>query len=689
MPDFNQIFKKYRTKFNKSRENKVNYKKIFLIAFTITLVVSLLYYFNFFVDYREKTIDKLYLHEPEKKENPILIIAIDNKSINQLGRWPFDRKIHADLIEKITATKPAVIGLDVNFPEKSKPDSDQALVASILKAENVILPFEADFKFKENQISIKNKMFPIEVIQEQAYATGLTNLIIDKDGTIRKMFFFSYDKNFKKNFSFAYQIVDLYSKKTGLNLKIKVSNLSNKENINRINFIGSPGSFETISAIDFLNSKDKFNFQNKIVLIGATAPDLHDEYMVPTSRGLPMSGVEILANQVNTILNNNYLKEIHFFYQILIIFLLSFLAGLIIAKYKIFKASIYIFLTLTLYLLTSLILFDYQIILDIFYPVLAIIFSLIAFLSFKFIYEEKEKRFIKQTFARYVSKDIIQDLLKNPKKIRLGGEEKEVSILFSDIRSFTTISEKLSANQLVKLLNVYLTKMTNIIMDSRGVVDKYIGDAIMAFWGAPVKQKNHALFACLSALKMIKTLKKNQKKWKKLFGVDLKIGIGINTARATVGNMGSTKRFDYTIIGDGVNLAARLESITKMYKAQIVISEFTYEKVKKKFLIRYLDLVAVKGKKKSVKIYELISTKKALQKNRPALAKKQKLTLLFHRAVKLYLNRNWQKALKKFEKIKQKYPADEPTKIYIKRCLEFIKNPPGKNWNGIYEMTTK
>jgi class 3 adenylate cyclase/uncharacterized membrane protein SpoIIM required for sporulation len=295
--------------------------------------------------------------------------------------------------------------------------------------------------------------------------------------------------------------------------------------------------------------------------------------------------------------------------------------------------------------------------------------------------EEKQKMQIKGAFQQYVSPAIIDEIMKHPEKLKLGGEKKEMTIFFSDIRDFSTISEKLGPEQLVHVLNQYLSKMTDIILKNKGVVDKYIGDAIMAFWNAPLDVQNHEEIACQSSLEMIESLGILKKQWHDEKIPEINIGIGMNTGEAVVGNMGSAQRFDYTIMGDNVNIASRLEGLNKIYGTAIIISEFTYEKVKHKFACRELDFVRVKGKTKPLKIYELIGSKEEI--------KKQYLDFIniFENALSLYKNGEWSEAVKTFEKA-LKIKEDKPSRIFIERCAEFKKHPP-KHWDGVYEVKTK
>jgi adenylate cyclase len=254
--------------------------------------------------------------------------------------------------------------------------------------------------------------------------------------------------------------------------------------------------------------------------------------------------------------------------------------------------------------------YDTGILMNVLYPFLTIALVYIGNVVVYYRTEERDRKWITSIFGKYVSPVVIENLLKNPEKINLGGEKRNITIFFSDIRGFTPISEKLEPEELVHLLNEYLTEMSSIIIENQGLVDKYMGDAIMAFWGAPLDQPNHAELACKSSLEMMEKLKELQKKWKKEGIPAFDFGIGLNSGDAIVGNMGSSNRFDYTAIGDNVNLASRLEGLNKTYGTNVIISENTYKIVKDKFNTRELGVVKVKGKEKPIRIYELLSLKK-------------------------------------------------------------------------------
>jgi adenylate cyclase len=273
-------------------------------------------------------------------------------------------------------------------------------------------------------------------------------------------------------------------------------------------------------------------------------------------------------------------------------------------------------------------------------------------------------------------------MLKDPSKLKLGGDKKDLTVLFSDIRGFTTISEKLTPEDLVHLLNEYLTAMTNLVFKYDGLLDKYMGDAIMAVYGAPLDQPDHAVRACRTALDMMEELKKLQKKWADEGRPAFDIGIGINSGDMVVGNMGSDMRFDYTVMGDMVNLGSRLEGINKEYGTNIVISEYTYAAIKDVLFCRELDSVRVKGKKLPVKIYELLCEKKDAEKWEKAAG-------LFEEGLSKYKQGLWDEAIAAFRRLLEVRPDDAPAKLYIDRCEELKKNPPEGSWDGVFTMTRK
>jgi adenylate cyclase len=363
--------------------------------------------------------------------------------------------------------------------------------------------------------------------------------------------------------------------------------------------------------------------------------------------------------------------------DILIIVLMGLLAELLLCRSKavmggVFTAALFFgYLALACFLFSS-----FRLPVNTVYPVFLLLIIYFSTTMYHYLVEEREKRRIKATFQHYLAPTVVEEILKDPENLKLGGEEQELTILFSDLRNFTSISEKLSPRQIEQLLNEYLTIMTDVIFTQNGTLDKYMGDAIMAFFGAPLKQPDHYLKACLTAVAMQQELNMLQQKWKQRGLPALDSGIGINTGPVVVGNMGSDVLFDYTVIGDNVNLASRLESLNKMYGTNIIIGENTHDHVKDAFRFRELDLVKVKGKETAVKIYEL------LREEDISIRWDEQFLKHSQEGLKRYRYREWSNALAAFEKALTLFPNDITTRLYITRCEMFKEDPPAADWDG-------
>ncbi|RME91722.1 MAG: CHASE2 domain-containing protein [Candidatus Hydrogenedentota bacterium] len=380
-----------------------------------------------------------------------------------------------------------------------------------------------------------------------------------------------------------------------------------------INFIGGPWSFPAESFVDIASSeRGDYGFSNpdyfrdKILLVAmyyatGVAKDIH------TSPFGDMACIGHHANALNTILQQDFIYFAKDWVNFLIYIFIGLFVGLIVPRVSLGKAMGIVSVFAVAFLVEVFFVFNSLNYVHIFFtPYIEMALVTIAIVAYRGLTEEENVKYIRSTFSKFVSKDVVNELLANPESLKLGGEKKEITVFFSDIRGFTTISESLNPEELVSLLNEYLSTMTEIVLMYKGTVDKYMGDAIMAFWGAPVHNPDHPYLACLASLKQIEELQVLQEKWKSEGKPPIDIGIGLNTGDAVVGNMGSSHRMDYTVMGDTINLGSRLEGTNKVYKTRIIISEYTYERVKDKVYARELDLIRVKGKHEPVRIYELL-----------------------------------------------------------------------------------
>ncbi|HET7150483.1 MAG TPA: adenylate/guanylate cyclase domain-containing protein [Candidatus Acidoferrum sp.] len=455
-----------------------------------------------------------------------------------------------------------------------------------------------------------------------------------------------------------------------------------------INYQGPWGTFPHYSIVDVLQNKIvPGKFQGKLVLIGATATGIGDLRATPFG-GANFPGVEIHANIIDNILNDRFLKRGA--KQALIDVLLILAFGIPLGIWMALVSPRWMWFGAFLFF--PLVAVDYWAFLrgswlNFTVPAATLAANVLLVSLYRSLFEEKEKRRVRSAFGQYLSPEVIRRLLVNPQLVE--PKKTEITVMFSDIRGFTTISEKLDAQDLAVFLNQYLSDMTSLVFDHQGTLDKYIGDAVMAFWGAPFEEPGHASKACSTALKMMDRVREMQKKWEAEGKPHLDIGIGLNTGMASVGNMGSVLRYGYTALGDAVNLSSRLEGLNKDYGTHILVNESTYAAAGNDgFVFRELDLIRVKGKLQPVTIWELIGRKgESCAYGTPEEVCSR--LELFRQARTLYCQRQWQAAQNGFQTILDKWPGDGPSRTYWKRCQDYLFDEPPSGWDGVFTMTHK
>lgn len=571
----------------------------------------------------------------------IVIAAIDEKSLENLGRWPWPRNIIAGLVEKLTAAGAEIIIFDVIFSEEEK--NDAMLGSAIGNAGNVILPIVFDFEKastlgeRENDllagfsfgpvetpsITAKGILMPVPDLAGEAMGLGHINMIPDNDGTMRwEPLVIGYRGALYPSIALQAAVLSLgipqekvmVSAAEGIRLGEKRVIPTDRWNRTLIHYYGPAQSFRHISISDILEDNAKPDLlSGKIVIIGATAMGIYDLRVTPFSPVMP--GVEKHANVLASILEDRFLRSVSFLTNLMILLLSGFLLTPLVSRSKARGAGVATGLFLFAIILSGYYLFAQKgLWVNITYPSMNAIFIFISITAYNYAVEEKYSRQIKAMFSSYVTERVVNELIRNPHLAKLGGERREVTVLFSDIRGFTTFSEKHKPEEVVAMLNEYLTAMTEVVFRWEGTLDKFIGDAIVVFWGAPLIQENHAELAIKCAINMIGRLKELQRKWESEGRQSIDIGIGVNTGEVLVGNIGAEgKKMDYTVIGDHVNLGARVESLTKKYNAHILATEFTLDKIKDlvtKDVLRHISIIGlerviVKGKEKPVALYEI------------------------------------------------------------------------------------
>ena len=429
----------------------------------------------------------------------------------------------------------------------------------------------------------------------------------------------------------------------------------------------------------------KGTFKDKIVLITAFAAGLSDFRATPFSPVTP--GVEIHANIIDNILSKRFLRSIEGWNEKIYIFLLAIVVGIITSS-----SRSYIGFAITIALSGSVIglhwkLFGHGLALPIVNTSVAMVCTYLGVLLLQYISEEREKRRIRSAFGHYLAPQVLEDVLRSPDSLKLGGERRYMTVLFSDIEGFTSLSEQMAPEEISVILNEYLGQMMHCIKRTGGILDKFIGDAVMAEWNAPVAQEDHAARACETALFMIEELRTLREKWKREQRPLLSVRIGINSGEMVVGNMGSKEIFDYTVIGNEVNTSARLEPLNKDFGTHIIISESTRCETEKyypgKFIFRFLAKVALKGRNAPLNVYELVGWKDTIGDELLEVIE------IYSEGLDLFFKAKFSDAKKLFQKVVEKKPKDGPSKTYISLCEFYESNPPSSDWNGVYTQTSK
>ncbi len=668
---------------------------------------------------------------PTSASKDVVIVDIDEKSLKELGQWPWSRNKFAKVLDNLAANGAGAIGLDIVFAEpdnsspakvlreigydaSNAPDYDRVAANAVANSPTILgyifalendgmkptgAPNVAAIVAEKNKPEVEflasahRAVMNTRIIQEAGYSSGFFNTIPDSDGIVRSIpMVLKYENRPFPSLSLemiraasGYKKIDVYYDENGVQGVVMGEMEIPTDRFGRllINYRGPAKTFKYISAYDVYAGKvDKKDIEGKFILVGTSAAGLLDLRATPFDSVYP--GVEAHANAIDNIIKGDFLYRP------------SWAEG---ANLALILAGVAITVTLTAYasaalgsalfvaILFSFVGFEYYmlfhegIVLNILFPFAAMLLSFMSLSLMNYFLESRQKDFIKAKFAKKVSPAVVEDLLKHSNMNSFEIKEKFVTIFFSDIRGFTTLSEAMrSPKALIGLLNEYMTPMVDIIVESKGTVDKFIGDAIMAYWNAPNEVENHEDAAVGSAVRQMRSLGELNKRLLEEGKPKIEIGIGINTGDVTVGEMGSYGRADYTIIGDPVNLASRLEGLCKPYHAHIVISEFTKSGLKNDYTIRELDLVRVKGKNEPVSIYEVLDDKAPSEEFKIENTRYQE-------ALSAYRASLFTEALSIFKELHDKTGV-YLYNVYIERCEHYIENPPSE-FDGVFTFTTK
>lgn len=713
------------------------------IGIGIATLLGGFFYEGFFEEWHYKLVKSLY-QKQKTASNDVVIIAIDAASTRPeaLGKFKFwHRDYYSKVVNYLTEAEAKVIGIDLLFSEpsrgffedtfKAKKDFsvedlqeyfgaeihpyDKRFGEALEKAGMVVLAKQA-FSSKDDREVVENvqRSFGPLAIFEKFVKTGWINVGEKNDARVfRVPIGYKVGNNFEESFDMAvartfYEISEEptlnsikdrfyeFYKKPQIVIQVAGEVLKDKgyeadikipifEDGMMINYYADSTDLRTFPVFSF---KDVYsgkiapeNFKNKIVLIGYFDPSFGDYHYTPIDEGA-MAGILIHANAIQTVLDRNFLRVAGSGFTIGVLVVISVITAMAFSYLNLWLSLILLPLTWGGYFVTGRWQFENGVILNMVYPFLAMGASFVVVYLYKYLTEYKDKRRLKEAFSHYVNPTLVREIMRHPEMLKLGGERRMVSVFFSDVKGFTSISEKLTPEQLVSLLNEYLEEMTDIILEYGGTVDKYEGDAIMAFWNAPIAQNDHALKACECAISCRRRVKELQSVWQKVGKPLLDFRVGINSGEVIVGNMGSKKRFEYTVIGDTVNLAARLESANKFYGTNLMIGEETAKLVEAFFVMRPMDLIRVKGKEKPVYTYEIVCMKEDL------LPEMAMFLQEFGQGFSNYLKGIFSEAHKIFFDLNKRFPQDALTKVYLLRCGEFLKSRPA-NWDGVWTFSEK
>lgn len=642
----------------------------------------------------------------------VVIVDIDDQSFFDLPhRWPFPRTYYARLIDNLVRAGARLILFDIIFsePTATNPAEDLALAAAAARSRRVVFAGKKTFELASGGTRTTYLIKPIKALLQSGSPWGIVNIDEDVDGFVRRYLLYEEweGRQHLPLAMLAYRRLRANGREAAAASNGLPPLPRFDDNSFLINFRGPARTFPTYSFASVLDDRDfqlaeaeldsnyfetvylpNRVFANKVVFVGASAEELQDVKFTPfygsgeSKHKLP--GVEVHANALATLLLGDAVRRTPFWVEWLVLLAAGFGTMTLVLSSRTLTGMLWVGLALLAVLVAALLCFVQLLVwLPVVAPSLAIVLSYVGNNAQLIITERRERWRTKRVFQQYVSESIVNNILASGAMPKFGGEKRELTVLFSDIRGFTTYCEKHTPETVVLRLNEYLTEMTEIIKQQQGTLDKYVGDEIMAVYGAPYAYPNHAEKACETAVAMIDRLRELQKRWSANAQDYFQIGIGINTGPMIVGNLGSQQLFDYTVIGDEVNLGARLEGANKEYWTSIIISESTYAQVKNRARARELDLVRVKGKKRPVKIYELRSME-------PLPAIEEDLIIqVYSQGLALYRQGDWVGALQQFKRVLRYFPSDGPSRVYVTRCFNFIESPPPPDWDGVYDFKSK
>ena len=698
-------------------QQKITYGSKLLVSVLVALVGLLIALSPRGASLSQISYDLLFVVRGEdKKGEDVVVVAVDEDSLREVNQpWPWPRSYHAELVNILSQQGASVIAFDLAFLEASKNKADdEALAQAIGKRGNVVLvEFLEEYFDPETKIEKRTLLKPSPVLDripaaEGQVPLGFSNVGADTDGFVRNLMFVSGDEA-SLSLTAAREYIkkqqDIAERK-GRYIQGSASLLGkSNEQLARwqgafgINFNGPARSIPTVSYYQALNpveSLPKDYFKNKLVFVGytgkaqqLTSVAVTDHHPVPYSRAADkgsehMSGVEIHAHAANTLLTGTAITLISTEVVSLVAMFLAVIFGGVVLSWSFTDGMVFCLGLILVSLYAVAYLFNAS---HIFVsPITLLAPSVMVALAspaYHFFGARRDKLYLKAAFSTYVSPKLVDQIMLNPDDLKLGGREVEGTVAFVDLAGYTSLSEKMEPGELIHVVNDVLGMLAEIILKHEGMIDKYIGDCVMAVWGVPIDDEEHALRASRAIVEMREMIGKLKAIEKKDFKVQLQARCGLSSGKMIAGNVGGGKRFNYTVLGNDVNLASRLEGLNRVYGTDIMLSEGTAGLVYNKLPLREVDLITVKGQEKAGKIYTVWSGKDG------ASSIELKLNELYQEGRKYFAAREWDKAINCFAKALEVDETDGPSQEFFRRAKEYKKQPPSDTWDGVYRFITK
>ncbi|MFA6316300.1 MAG: adenylate/guanylate cyclase domain-containing protein [Elusimicrobiota bacterium] len=700
------------------KATKSRFPLIFTIVFTLVFIVlwwpmSLMIQLDgVFSHIEDVWMDKMFvLRYPSLKEGDprIVLAAVDEDTGRTLG-FPLPRDKYAELLGKLKGYGVKAVAFDVMFFEP-KPREDKKLVEATKRFGRVIHLFQSKTE-KTTHGDVVSVNMPVSGLDKAAYLLGYPNIdfVIDADGHVRRSVMFDVridDPRAAGQPAPSMDVVcvaaltdrplqdlrDIYSgppprvmqinfRKPKTWLQHEKRDIAQADEVQNLPKVHSP--YRMISVMDLLNGEltedQRKALKGSLMIIGSTTLGYFDHYPSPFDPTAP--GAEYHANNIDNLIHEDFL-ELPTRQSMLLVLIVMIWLPLLLLRLPPSFSNAGVAAILAGWFAWSWFQFGKGVRVDFIAPAVALLSSFIVQTAYRIVTEGAEKKFIKNLFGQFVAPEVVEDLARDPSKVKLGGEKKDLTIFFLDIAHFTTISEKMPPEGLILFLNRYLSALSKIVQDRQGLVDKYIGDCIMAFWNAPLECKDHRTQACLAAIECQEMMKELNKNLEPGLPETPAVRIGLNSGNATVGLTGSEKKLQYTVLGDEVNLASRLEGSNKFFGSKIMASEDTYAGAKDQVEARELGRVRVVGKSQPIKVFELLARKGGLSEDW------KKALPLYEKGVAAFNKKEFAEAKEAFEGFVKIFPEDGPAKLYLTVSTDYSVIPPPEEWDGVFNLTSK